>query len=48
MIARCWSADPYARESFDEIVSDLERINFQIMLKVDSAKVSKYVRSVRQ
>jgi serine/threonine protein kinase len=48
IIARCWSANAGARESFDEIISEFEGIKYRMTPRVDPAKVSQYVKSVLQ
>jgi len=47
IITRCWSADPTQRESFDEILTNFEQIQFQITPNVDTARVAAFVSSVR-
>jgi hypothetical protein len=43
MIGRCWSVDPKARPTFDEIVMRLHEINWQLTPNVDPVKVSTFV-----
>jgi hypothetical protein len=38
MVTRCSAADPMERESFGEILSDLERIQFQVTPGADGAR----------
>jgi hypothetical protein len=47
IIRRNWSADADLRDSFDDILSSLERIKFKITSQVDFANVAAYVASVR-
>jgi serine/threonine protein kinase len=48
IILCCWPANPSERKSFDNILSDLERIQFQIIPKVDSAKVEDFMSWVHR
>jgi serine/threonine protein kinase len=48
IIKRCWSVDAKDRDTFEQIWSHFERINFQLTPNVDRARVSAFVTWVRE
>lgn len=48
LIRDCWSADPEDRPTFSEIIDRLEAMEFRITADVNSAKVSVFVKKVRE
>jgi serine/threonine-protein kinase TNNI3K len=46
LITRCWSGDPNLRPSFNDILQDLEQIDFNILPGVDSLAVKRFAEEV--
>jgi hypothetical protein len=46
LIERCWSKNPENRPNFEEILQILVNCNFQIVSKVDSVEVIKYLEAI--
>jgi hypothetical protein len=46
LISRCWSVNPYARPSFDEILQEFIAVNFAILPEADPSVVQRCVRGV--
>jgi hypothetical protein len=43
-----WVTDPDDRPSFNEILRRLERMNFKLTVNVNSSKLSKFVKKVKE
>jgi serine/threonine protein kinase len=47
LISDCWKQKPDKRPSFEEILERLDEMDFRITARVDSAKVRRFVKAVK-
>jgi hypothetical protein len=47
LIWDCWKQSPDKRPSFEEILERLDEMDFRITARVDSGKVRRFVRAVK-
>jgi hypothetical protein len=48
LITECWAEEPGDRPSFDDIVDRLKEMKFKVMRKVNSSKITAFVKEIEE